>query len=650
MIPNLETTTLDTNISAPTHAFTIELTPTLAKLLSSQTYPNKILAAIREPLSNAYDAHVRAGTLDIPARLHLPTILEPFFALRDYGTGLSHDDVIRLFFSYGASDKRESNTEIGGLGIGAKAFFAYTDQAVITSYFNGEKRVYSAHKNPAGLPQGMLLSTEPTNEPNGIELHYAADGEDRHARRFLSHVESLLVYLPLKVTCNVPLDPPRPRVLYQTTVMDVPVEVPYGRQNKVVMGGIAYDVPEHVWQPVSIYPFILHLPIGRIEISASRESLSPTEADITYLRSVLTELKDHLCRENWGARIDDCPDWLSACKLRNLMVEILGLSIFTATAWRGRNITGHFPEPGTDYASAAVAVWRRKNKKLEFSSLHYRDFNKTVARCYWIPTGKRLGWRAWYQKERGMEHNDIDLVLMTDTLERAQELAAVIGITLPVLDGSECRVRRQSTTRSAPAAISQDHVWTAGGLQAMSNLDTERLVFCSPRKGLATLQNSLDNLWALGVMLYPPIAFSGYNLTETRAQRRYASYPTSLKDWLARHPDAIKLDVWHQKAFATQLFSGWRPNWINPGAIRSRESLYKFPVQLDPAHFNSQSYCFVHSLSQWLPMPDVQAELDAIRQWHNTVFPTLPAPVRSALQGFTVRTSDLHQLYQELSQ
>jgi hypothetical protein len=49
-------------------------------------------------------------------------------------------------------------------------------------------------------------------------------------------------------------------------------------------------------------------------------------------------------------------------------------------------------------------------------------------------------------------------------------------------------------------------------------------------------------------------------------------------------------------------------------------------------------------------MPDVQAELDAIRQWHNTVFPTLPAPVRSALQGFTVRTSDLHQLYQELSQ
>jgi hypothetical protein len=161
----------------------------------------------------------------------------------------------------------------------------------------------------------------------------------------------------------------------------------------------------------------------------------------------------------------------------------------------------------------------------------------------------------------------------------------------------------------------------------------------------------LDNLWALGVMLYPPIAFSGYNLTETRAQRRYASYPASLKDWLARHPDAIKLDVWHQKAFAAQLFSLWRFGpWVMPAAMRSRESLYKFPIRLDPTHFNGETYSSVHSLSQWLPMPDVQAELDAIQHWHDTVFPTLPAPVRSALQGATLRTSDLHQLYQELSQ
>jgi len=53
-------------------------------ILSSGLYANKIKAIIRELSCNAIDSHTAAGTTQ-PFEVHLPTTLEPWFSIRDFG-------------------------------------------------------------------------------------------------------------------------------------------------------------------------------------------------------------------------------------------------------------------------------------------------------------------------------------------------------------------------------------------------------------------------------------------------------------------------------------------------------------------------------------------------------------------------------------
>ena len=74
-------------------------------MFADKVYSNKERAVIRELACNAHDSHVMAGTTDVPFDVHLPTQLEPWFSLRDYGTGLADDDIANV---YGVnSHKRE---------------------------------------------------------------------------------------------------------------------------------------------------------------------------------------------------------------------------------------------------------------------------------------------------------------------------------------------------------------------------------------------------------------------------------------------------------------------------------------------------------------------------------------------------------------
>ena len=78
-------------------------------ILSSGLYANKIRAIIRELSCNAVDSHVAAGKTDTPFDVHLPNQLEPWFSIRDYGTGLNHEQVTQIYTTYFESTKTASN-------------------------------------------------------------------------------------------------------------------------------------------------------------------------------------------------------------------------------------------------------------------------------------------------------------------------------------------------------------------------------------------------------------------------------------------------------------------------------------------------------------------------------------------------------------
>ena len=139
--------------------FSIEASAKAFMILSDGLYSNKILAVIRELSTNAYDSHVDAGREDRAFDVHLPTRLEPFFHVRDYGTSMTHDQCMTLYTTYFRSTRNDSNDSVGCLGLGSKAPFAYADSFTVEAFKDGEKRVYAAHRDSNG---SCLLYTSPS--------------------------------------------------------------------------------------------------------------------------------------------------------------------------------------------------------------------------------------------------------------------------------------------------------------------------------------------------------------------------------------------------------------------------------------------------------------------------------------------------------
>ena len=83
--------------------------------LLRDAYSDPIAAVLREYSVNAYDAHVEAGIPDKQVHITLPGRFDPTLKIRDFGRGLSEDQIESLFCSYGASSKRNSNDYTGCL-------------------------------------------------------------------------------------------------------------------------------------------------------------------------------------------------------------------------------------------------------------------------------------------------------------------------------------------------------------------------------------------------------------------------------------------------------------------------------------------------------------------------------------------------------
>ena len=108
-------------------------------ILRSKLYSNKIAAVIREYSTNAADANTECGKKEKPVVITAPTRLAPEFKVRDYGFGLTEDQIRNVYCMYGKSTKRDSNEYTGQLGLGSKSGFAYGDSFSIVSYNDGVK-------------------------------------------------------------------------------------------------------------------------------------------------------------------------------------------------------------------------------------------------------------------------------------------------------------------------------------------------------------------------------------------------------------------------------------------------------------------------------------------------------------------------------
>jgi hypothetical protein len=150
--------------------FSIKIDGGIFKTLIDGMYSEKVPSVVREILANAFDAHVAANNTVDPVTVSLPTMFNRTFRVRDYGVGMSHDFIIKLYTQLGHSEKKGTNTQTGRFGLGSKTPFTIVDQFTIRAYDGKTMRVYQAVIKDDGIPSLSLQTTVASTAKTGIEI------------------------------------------------------------------------------------------------------------------------------------------------------------------------------------------------------------------------------------------------------------------------------------------------------------------------------------------------------------------------------------------------------------------------------------------------------------------------------------------------
>ena len=286
-------------------SFTIEFNAKMAKILSDGLYSDKIQSIIRELSCNAVDSHVESGQPDRPIEVHLPTVFEPWFYVKDFGVGLDHSQILNHFTRYGASTKTNSNDYIGQLGLGCKSPFSYVDAFDVTSVKAGVSRQYSMYKDEQGMPSVALLGETATSEPNGVTVKMPVKREDIH--QFSTKAVHVFMWFRIKpnITGKNSLEYPSLETEISGNGWSLRKNqnydsfTPYGPI--ALMGRVAYPLDKNAITDIDTLaglfqlPLIIEFAIGDLEVSASRESIGydkRTQANIrSKLENVAVELR-----------------------------------------------------------------------------------------------------------------------------------------------------------------------------------------------------------------------------------------------------------------------------------------------------------------------------------------------------------------------
>lgn len=266
----------------------------IAHIMSVLTdmYSNPTLAVIREYSVNAVDSHAAAKTMR-PIEVTLPDRFDPNFKVRDYGVGLDRDGIVALYSKYGASSKRDTNSEAGMLGIGCKSALTYTSQFIVTAIKDGMSHTVLVTRDESGVGAVQFISSEATTEPTGVEVSVPVKEVNSfvaEARNFFSYWEPQLVLIngqhPVPFHEN---DSVR-------KLLDNFFIVPGQNTHKVVMGNIPYPLdPKQIKIDTlgiaNTFSAVFVVPIGSVDFAPSREALFYSKRTLATLQDVFDKAK-----------------------------------------------------------------------------------------------------------------------------------------------------------------------------------------------------------------------------------------------------------------------------------------------------------------------------------------------------------------------
>lgn len=260
--------------------------------LLTHLYKDPELACIREISTNARDSHLEANN-PAPIEILTPNALAPNFVVRDWGMGLSLDEIENIYSKYGASTKRQDDRLTGTLGMGCKSPLAYCGQFTMRAVKNGWLTTAQIGRVQSSSAAITILSHVETDEPNGVEItipRMDLGDFDRKVTNFFRY------WRDGEVLING--QPPKPlegrRLGTEIILQDRPRAYNDDQSDVVVMGGVPYllDPKYRLYDPSSTtnhqraVTVVCYVKMGSVTFVPSREGLQYT----THTRQTLKKL------------------------------------------------------------------------------------------------------------------------------------------------------------------------------------------------------------------------------------------------------------------------------------------------------------------------------------------------------------------------
>lgn len=292
-------------------------------ILSASLYSQPRLAALREIICNADDAHKQAGVarpIDISIVTDENDENIHYLTIRDYGTGIPDALMDEIYLVFGESTKKDVAVATGGFGLGSKAPWAIVDQFFVTSYHQGIVTMYTlvkADPDNDNKPAIQTMFSGPTNE-TGLEVRVPLP-RNTVTKDVLNQIEALLYYgdipanikfrndavasakqLGMDTTAGAVMLIPQRNNLHRTaydSTVPYTIDKVVARASNVYIryGTVIYPVTTPVDLPdVFNHVWLIQAPPNSISLNPNRETLLYSETTLETLKALCTSIRNSL--------------------------------------------------------------------------------------------------------------------------------------------------------------------------------------------------------------------------------------------------------------------------------------------------------------------------------------------------------------------
>lgn len=446
------------------HNFVIKASAKAFSILSSNLYSDKPLAIVRELCCNAYDSHVAAGKKDVPFEVVLPSKMNPTLTIRDFGTGLDHEGITKIYATFFESTKTESNDFVGQLGLGSKSPLSMFKTFTVEARKDGVQRLYSVFVNEHGIPTLAQMSETETTEPNGlaVSMHVKPDDHEKFhaaAKRALMYfdpkpiVNGLSNFVPFSVKHGVGGSNWKLRESDYWARMSGPY---------VVQGFVVYPIDAALIRnelddsqlsgsarAISELNIDFWMDIGTVDVAPSREHLSYDKRTVANIAAAFeraaTEMRSVIQADFDSAgslyeagcklyKYENTGDWAA----RKMFSSMHSASPFT---WKGKSVRYKYPIDVTKIHSTTIAgvslstVGRAIQYNFRYEPTT-SDVKRTVTlRGNTVVLIDDIGVGSNSVLKQFLDHNSSDMVIVLKYKKKADYNEAEIKQILDMLGG-----------------------------------------------------------------------------------------------------------------------------------------------------------------------------------------------------------------------